>query len=315
MSPAVTVRRLDAGKLTIGGLGELELAEDASCVWVDVLSPDEETLAGVGKVFGLHPLALEDCLHFPQRPKIDRYNGSLFIVWVTATGGPGALEMREVDVFLGEGWLVTVHRESLRAIDEVAMEAAAQLALGEEWVFHSIVDRLVDGVFPVVDSLGDRLEDLQDRMIEKAERKHLQELYESRRELLALHKIIAPERDGLRSLTRETELVSEEAYRYLQDVADHLTQVGDAVDTYREVAASAMDVYLSAASNRMNQIMKQLTIVAAIFMPLQLITGIYGMNFQHMPELRMVYAYPITVAVMISISVAMLAFFKRRDWW
>ncbi|MDZ4064983.1 MAG: magnesium/cobalt transporter CorA [Coriobacteriia bacterium] len=315
MTQAVTVRRLDAGKLTIGGLDELEKLTPSSCTWVDVLSPDEHLLASVGKVFGLHPLALEDCLHFPQRPKIDRYNGSLFIVWVTVTGGPGALEMREVDVFLGEGWLVTVHREPLRAIDEVAAEAGAQLALGEEWVFHSIVDRLVDGVFPVVDALGDRLEDLQDRMIERAERRHLQELYESRRELLALHKIIAPERDGLRSLTRETELVSEEAYRYLQDVADHLTQVGDAVDTYREVAASAMDVYLSAASNRMNQIMKQLTIVAAIIMPLQLITGIYGMNFQHMPELGMTYAYPAVIAGMLVITVVMLMFFKRRDWW
>lgn len=316
MTSAVTVRRLESGELRIGGFDELKDARSSSsCIWVDILDPDEEVLSRVGKVFDLHPLALEDCLHFPQRPKIDRYDGSLFIVWVTATRGPGGLDMHEVDFFLGEGWLVTVHKKAMKALDDVGAEAGAHLALGEEWVFHSIVDRLVDDIFPVVDGLGERLEELQDLMMERTERHHLKALHDCRRELLELHKIVVPERDGLRSLTRETELVSEEAYRYLQDVADHLARVGDAVDTYREVAASAMDVYLSSASNRMNQIMKQITVVAAIFMPLQLITGIYGMNFQYMPELHQTYAYPAVMVAMVVISIAMLVFFKRRDWW
>ena len=285
MAATVTVRCVEEGAMSTCAIEGLEAALTSPCAWIDVLEPDEETMGRIAEVFHLHPLAVEDCLHFPQRPKIDRYDGSMFVIWITPVGGPVRLRVARLDVFMGKGWLVTVHRERLAELDEVASEGLRQMSLGTDWVLHSIIDRMVDSVFPVIDSIGEGLEDLQDAMLDRSERHHLEELFDYRRALLELHKILAPERDSLRMLVRDNDLVSTEAYHYFQDVGDHLARVIDVIETYREVAASAMDIYLSAQSNRMNQIMKQLTIMATIFMPLTLISGIYGMNFRYMPEL------------------------------
>ncbi len=315
MAATVDVRWLGSEGLVQGTLANIAQAVEATCAWIDVLDPDEESLRVLAEHFDLHPLAIEDCLHFPQRPKLDLYSGSLFLVWLGVSQNSEGVENSELDIFLGNRWVITVHPHPLPALDAITLEADMHLARGADWLLHAIVDRMVDGVFPVIDELGDRLDRLQDAMLERTERSQLEELYDLRRELLFMHKTVAPERDSLRALVREREIVSEEAYRYFQDVADHLARVEDSIDTYREVAAAVMDVYLSAQSNRMNAIMKQLTIMATIFMPLTLITGIYGMNFKHLPELGWRYGYFGVLASMVAISVAMLVFFKRREWW
>ena len=316
MAPIVTVRRLEpTGRLVVGDVGELERPFGDVVTWVDVLHPDEEMLTRVAGIFGLHPLAVEDCLHYPQLPKIDRYDEELFLVWVAPLGFPGSLEKRELDIFLGRGWLVTIHAEELSALDAVAADAGTQMARGMEWVMHSIIDRLVDDILPIVDGMGEALEQLQDEMLEVARPHHLEVLFGHRRELLELHKTISPSRDVLRTLVREEDLIGKDAYRYFQDVGDHLARVSDLVETYREVAASAMDIYLSAQSNRTNVIMKHLTVVATIFMPLTLITGIYGMNFEFMPELGYRFGYAGSILAMLLIAGGMLIYFRRRDWW
>ena len=311
----VTVRWLEGGEMHTGGSSDLARARAASCSWVDVLDADLETLGSIAAHYAMHPLSVEDCLHFPQRPKLDSYDGSLFLVWLTPHGQAEGRQMHEMDAFLGSGWLVTVHRDRLPGLESVAADAGNSLRLGADWALHSILDRLVDDVFPLVDQVSERLESLQDEMLQRASQAHLVELYTIRRELLSLHKAIAPERDALRALVRATEVISPEAYRYFQDVADHLARVEDTIDLYREVAASSMDVYLSAQSNRMNQVMKQLTIVATIFMPLTLITGIYGMNFRYFPELSWRFAYPGVLGAMLLIAVSMLLYFRRKEWW
>ncbi|MDH4140886.1 MAG: magnesium/cobalt transporter CorA [Coriobacteriia bacterium] len=316
MAAQVTVRWLEDGQLRSSGIEAVGAQAKTGCVWVDVLGPEAESLERIAKAYGLHPLAVEDCLHFPQRPKLDSYDGTVFLIWLSPVDvSSDDVRMHEIDAFLRADMLITVHRDPSEAVDLVAEEAAAYLQRGTDWTLHAILDRLTDSVFPLVDSIGDELEDIEDAMLEVATREHLEALHRARRVLVRVHKMIGPERDVLRGLARERNLVSEEAYHYFTDVGDHLARVEDALDTYREVAASTMDVYLSSVSNRMNEIMKQLTVVATIFMPLTLITGIYGMNFRYLPELQWRFGYFGVLASMAAVVAVMLLFFKRRGWW
>jgi magnesium transporter len=289
LAAAVTVHWLEHGKVRSGGVESLATARETGCAWVDVLEPDQESLAKVASVYDLHPLAVEDCLHYPQRPKLDAYDGTLFLIWLTPTTVVGdGVSTQEVDAFLTHDALITVHREPSAAIDHVAEEPQAYLERGTDWTLHTIIDRLTDDLFPLIDGIGDRLEELEDIMVEDGSREHLASLHDARRALLTLHKAVGPERDVLRELARERDLVSADAYHYFVDVGDHLARAEDALETYREVAASVMDIYLSSVSNRMNVIMKQLSWRYGYF-------GVLGL--------------------MASIVVAMLVVFKRRGWW
>lgn len=314
----VAVRALFAEGLLVGGADRLSDCRDAIACWVDVHAPDAESMEAVAKEFGLHPLAVEDCLHYPQRPKLESYGDSAFLIWIVPEGRAGdGLDLNELDAFLGERWLVTVHREPLDAVERVASEAQAHLSRGVDWVLHALLDLTVDKVFPLLDEVADRLEEIEDRMLERADPADLEALLGSKRLLIRIHKAIVPERDILRELVREEALVSPEAYRYFQDVADHLARVEDGVETYREVASGAMDVYLSSVNNRMNEIMKQLTVVATIFMPLTLISGIYGMNVVAgmWPPVQAAWSFAAICAAMAAIAVVMALYFRRKNWW
>lgn len=316
MASTVTVRWVDAGELRHGDLERLAEARSTGPVWLDVLEPDEASLAPIAQEFGLHPLAIEDCLHYPQRPKLDVYPSSVFLIWLAPDGIESMYRdsYRELDVFIGRGFLITVHRERIAAIDEVGADVTC-CSIGPEWTAHAILDRLVDNLFPLVEAVADRLEDLEDRMLDGADKSHLEALHSARRRLVALHKVVSPERDIIRGLARAEGYVSEDAYRYYTDIGDHLARVQDSIETYREVASSAMDIYLSSVSNRMNSVMKQLTVVATIFMPLTLISGIYGMNFQYFPEIGWRYGYFTVLVAMGLIAAGMMWVFKRRGWW
>lgn len=316
MSAAVTVRWIEDGVLKTGSQDVLADLPSDTPVWVDVLDPDESTLAALAKRFPMHPLAVEDCLHFPQRPKIDLYPDSTFAIWlVPLLVDDDGVATHELDVFLGAEHLVTVHREQIKAVDDVASDAGAFLARGVEWTLHAILDRAVDALFPVVEQIADALEDLEDAMLTDARTEHLSRLYQAKRALVQLHKMLVPERDVVRGLARLEAFVEPDAYMYFQDIGDHLARAIDSVETYRDVASGAMDIYLSAQSNRMNEIMKQLTVIATIFMPLTLISSIYGMNFRYMPELQWRYGYFAVLITMAVIAAWMVWFFRRRRWW
>ena len=318
MPATVTVRWVENGELRQGGLADLASARATSTVWVDVDQPDEETLAVLTAEFSLHLLAVEDCLHFPQRPKIDPYGSMLFLVWsLPRLVENDGIAYAELDVFLGPGFLITSHRDPVGVLDEVAASAQSIMLRGPEWTLHAILDRAVDSIFPPVDYIAEQLDTIEDQLLEDASREQLHRLYTMKRLLVALHKVIGPERDVVRGMARQTELISQEAYLYFQDVGDHLARVADAVDTYRDVASGAMDIYLSAVNNRMNEIMKQLTVVATIFMPLTLISGIYGMNVTRgmWPPITAVWSFGLVILSMVVITVGMLWFFRRRQWW
>ncbi len=286
--------------------------------WIDVLHPDEETMRELERRYGLHPLAIEDSIHPQLRPKIDADGPTFFLVWLTPFyGEAGELRTREIDVFMGDGYLITVHYEPLKAIDAAAAEAARIMSRGQDWLLHAIIDHMVDSVLPVVDKLGDDLDDVEDSMLGEPRRSELAKLYTIRRQLVALRRIVGPERDLLRSLARERDVLSEAAYRYFQDIGDHLARVEDSIETYREVAAAVMDIYLSAQSNRMNEIMKALTVVATIFMPLTLISGIYGMNVVRgmWPPVGSLWSFWAVCGGMAAIALAMSVYFRRKNWW
>lgn len=311
----IVVRRLIDGAVRTGTLDDLD-AGVADPVWIDVSEPDEAALAAVGERFPLHPLAVDDCLHYLQRPKVDVYGDSSFLIWlVPHLDDADRVQTDELDAFLGERHLITVHAAPIEPLSRVADNAGDYLGRGVEWVLHAVLDQAVDGMFPLVDELSDELEELEDLMLADARTDQLERLYAGKRSLLQLHKIAGPERDALRTLARLDQFVAEEAYLYYEDVGDHLARFADSVDTYRDVASGTMDIYLSSVSNRMNMIMKQLTVIATIFMPLTLISGIYGMNFRYMPVLAWRWGYHAVLVVMALLVVAMMWFFKRRKWW
>ncbi len=315
MAASVVVRWLESGALREGGLETLEAARASKSVWIDLLDPDRETLEALKVPLGLHPLAVEDVLHDGQRPKTEQYEGNLFFVWVVPSKARnGGLHTCEIDVFLGDEWLLTSHAERVVAIDAVAADPACVLGRGPEWTLHAILDHAVDDVFPLVDTIGDRLDTIGDKLLERVDRKVLPELHGAKRLLLSLHKVIGPERDALRELSREQAYVSEEAYRYFQDIGDHLARVEDRVDTYRDVAASVMDVYLSAVNNQLNLVMKRLTVVATIFMPGTLVASIFGMNVGF--PLRDSYLGMLgALAIIAGTSFGMYLAFKRSELW
>ena len=204
-----------------------------------------------------------------------------------------------------------------RGLGASARPAGGVLPGGAAWALHAVLDRAVDEIFPAVDYAADELDSIEDGLLQKASEADLHRLYAMKRLLVALHKTVAPERDVVRGMARQNELISQDAYLYFQDIGDHLARVADSIETYRDVASGAMDIYLSAVNNRMNAIMKQLTVVATIFMPLTLISGIYGMNLTQgmWPPISAAWSFGVVVASMLVITVAMLWFFRRRNWW
>ncbi|MCE5203007.1 MAG: magnesium/cobalt transporter CorA [Coriobacteriales bacterium] len=317
MSSRITVRWVKDGQLKSDGLESLP-AELTGPVWVDITDPDEETFGRVSERFPLPPLAVEDCLHFPQRPKYDVYPDLTFLIWLAPYAIDGVrLETHELDVFLGEEHLVTAHQDGFEPLDRVAESANEFLRRGAEWTLHAILDESVDDIFPVVEHIADELEDLEDLMLQGARQEHLQRLFAAKRSLIQLHKAVAPERDIVRGLARLEAFVEPDAYMYFQDVGDHLARVQDSIETYRDMANGSMDIYLSSQSNRMNLIMKQLTIIATIFMPLTLLSGIYGMNLLRgmWPPAEAAWSFPVVIGSMVFIGGAMLWYFRRRDWW
>jgi len=314
----VSVRWLDhEGTAHECGLEDIASSNAARWRWVDVLDGDEPTLTALAQVFDLHPLLVEDALHEQRRPKLDAFDDGVYLAWLTPEHPRGdGIVSSELDVFLGADYLITVHGDDASIVRVIA-EVAGSLALGPDWLLHAIIDRLVDSVLPLADSLGDELDDIEDSLLGAPRPEDLRRLYSVRRRLVQLHRVVAPERDLLRGLARERGVVSEEAYRYFQDVGDHLARVEDSIETYRDVGAAAMDIYLSAQSNRMNEIMKQLTVVATIFMPLTLLSGIYGMNLLRgmWPSPLAPWSFAAVIISMLAIALVMSLYFRRKNWW
>jgi len=289
--------------------------------WLDLHQPTPDDFAVLRDTFAFHPLALEDSEHFGQRPKLDDYDDFVFLVLYGAV--PDEDRLVEVHCFYSERYLVTVHRDEAPAFTEVRHRYQKRQAPIDDpgRLLYRIVDALVDSFFPILEDFDDRIDRLEDETFLHASDEQLQEIFAMKRLLVGMRKAVTPQRDLLASLLAGgglTDLpgMSAEDERYFRDIYDHLIRISDLIDTYRDLLTSSMDVFLSTVSNRLNVVMKQLAIIATIFLPLTFITGFFGQNFGWLVlhvrgwEQFLIFGIGVELA-----SVAFLiVFFKRRGW-
>jgi magnesium transporter len=297
---------------------------------------DPDVFARLGERFGLHPLALEDVLNVPQRPKVERFDKQMFLVMRTMRleRVPGADEEpaaaahatvirdEQVSVFFGPDWVVTIQErsdgDSFEAVREGIRQGRGRVReCGADYLAYLLVDAVVDAYFPVVDALAERMHALEEEaLLPRAAEDTLLRLTHLRHDLLGVRRAVWPMREEIAVLQREeSALITAETRVFLRDVYDHTIQALEIVESLREMAVSVMEVFLSAQNQRLNEVMKVLTVISTLFIPLTFIASIYGMNFRHMPELDRPWAYPGVLAAMVLAAAAMIGYFKRRGWW
>lgn len=298
-----------------------------SITWIDVRGlTDRATLERMGEIFKIHPLALEDVVNTPQRPKTDAYpDQQLVITRMAWIHDKGELVTEQLGILFGQGYVLTVQEESDRDVLENVREMlrkdrGSMRKLGADHLAYAIVDAVVDGFYPVLEAFGERLEDLE-LDAPKAPRGMSKKIHAVKRELLRVRRAAWPQRDLVNGLLRDgSPHVKPETRVYLRDTYDHIVQVMDMVETFREIASGLMDLYLSGVSSRMNEIMKVLTVISTIFLPMTFIAGVYGMNFDpasspyNMPELKWRYGYPFSLGLMLLSVTGLLWFYMRKGW-
>jgi len=292
-------------------------------IWLDVEKPTYDDMAVLEQGFNFHPLAIEDCMTTIQRPKIDKYYGGyLFIVLHAASLDThrDKATSKEIDFFLGPNFLITVHVKSLAnltACRERCQKNPKIMAQGPAYLFYNVADGLVDNYFPILDRLGTEIEKVEQVVhIDQQSQVSVNKILSLKKNVLTLKRCIGPQKELVNSLARGDyqPVIANELSLYFRDIYDLLVQISDMLDSYRDELTNVLDAYRSVTANNLNEVMKVLTIIATIMMPLTVIGSIYGMNFKHMPELEWKYGYYFALALMGTIGVGMLAFFKSRKW-
>ena len=283
---------------------------------------DVDLIRSIGETFGLHPLALEDVVQVHQRPKAESYGEVLFLVLYICRKGA---EIEQLSMFLGKDFVITFQERVGDCFDPVRhriRQVSSRLrAWGPDYLAYTLVDTVIDHFFPILETHEDALEDLESEIFEFPEKETMQRLQKVRRDLRALRRPLLPLRDVVRNLLRDdTGLITEATGLFLRDCADHANQLAESWDSLREHGAQLTDSYLSFVSHQMNEVMKVLTIIATLFMPLGFIAGLYGMNFNpevspwNMPELGWYWGYPSALGIMLFVSGGLVWFFRRRGW-
>jgi magnesium transporter len=293
-------------------------ASQSNILWVDVADPTSSDFDDLAREFGFHPLSIEDCRHQHQRPKVEEYQGYYFIVLYEAEMQAGCqLELRELGLFLGANYLVTVHSQPIRNIEKArALWHWTDLAERRTGLpAYLLMDAIVDDYMPLLDDFSDRLDDIEAQIFESFQPEAIHDIFRIKKQLIFLRRAVVPLRDVFNTLLRrEQPVFSRETLVYFQDVYDHLIRVADSIDALREIAGSTMDAYLSVSGNRTNFVMKRLTSIATILMSITLVAGIYGMNFNFMPELRWRYGYVGALTSMLVIGLALYFYFRKIKW-
>ena len=303
------------------------LVGQAAVTWINVTGlGDADTIAAVGEVLGLHRLALEDVMHVHQRAKAEQYPRHLFIV-ARMVSLNDRLETEQVSMFLGKDFVLTFQERPGDCFDPVRArirEARGRVrAAGPDYLAYALLDVIVDVYFPVNEEYGERLEAMEDEAIADPSSKIIGRIHDTKHDLATLRRAVWPLREALSSLLRDpTPLITDDTRVYLRDCYDHTIQAMDLVEGHRELSSDLMNLYMSSLSNRMNEVMKVLTLVATIFIPLTFIAGVYGMNFEfnaetaplNMPELRWYWGYPFACLLMLAVVVIMLLVFRKLGW-
>ncbi|HXD34661.1 MAG TPA: magnesium/cobalt transporter CorA [Pyrinomonadaceae bacterium] len=306
---------------TVDELPEL-LKNEKDVIWVDMEEPTAEDEKILLDVFHFHPLTIEDCHENRHYPKIEEFPGYLYLILhgVRADTSPDHFNTIELDAFLGSNYVITYHHEFFRSIANVkqlVQTSPVACKRGAAFLLHQILDQIVDYYSPVLDDFDERIDQLEDDIftLRSPSNVILAEIMDLKRGVLRLRRISAKQMDVLYRLSRgEYTLVDQQMLPFFRDVHDHLVRVTDLAENYRDLISGALEAYLSVVSNRLNEIMKVLTIFSAVMLPLTFIAGVYGMNFENMPELHSRYGYYAVWGIMIVVAVGMLSFFWKRGW-
>ncbi len=282
---------------------------------------DVDVIKNLGEVFGLHPLVQEDILNTDHRPKIENYDNYAYIVAKLLLHDENQSEYtnEQESFILGQNYVISFSErktEIYSPVKERIRKGGGHIRkMGSDYLLYSLLDVIVDNYFNVLEKLSDEIEIAEDELISNPSPNTLKGIHQFKRQMLYIHKAVWPLREVIGELERnETSLVKESTSLYIRDLYDHVIQIMETVETLRDILSSMLDMYLSSISNRMNEVMKILTIISTLFIPLTFIVGLYGMNFRYMPELNWPFMYPVVWVIMISIVIFMLAFFKRKKW-
>jgi magnesium transporter len=327
----VFIKRPDGSISTDASTGSLAAAvrDRQTVFWLDMLKPTDEEYELLDEVFGFHPLAIEDSINYSQRPKIESYQhigdacnvGYFYMVF----HGPDVetfkdkLRTKELDMFMSERYLLTIHEERFKTLDDILQRASADARLvldpGIDMLLYNILDHITDAYMPILDYLGEQLDEIEDKALREPTPEVLIAIAEKKRELLNLRRIVGPQREVVAQLTRgEVPFIRMETRAYFRDVQDHLVRTVETVELYRDLVLGARDIYLSSISNNLNQIMKTLTIITVIALPMTVVTSFFGMNFEALPWIHSAWGFWVAMSIMVAIEIYLLWLFKKKRW-
>jgi len=296
--------------------------ETATVTWINIDGiHDVSLIEKLGKQFELHPLILEDILNTEQRPKLEDFEKYIFIVlkMLSYDDKEQTIEAEQVSLVVGPNFVISFQEragdvfEQIR--DRIRNAKGRVRRMGADYLGYTLIDAVVDGYFSILEKFGEKVEALEEELVTEATNKTMQQIHNLKRELILLRKSVWPLREVISALQRsDISIIKETTGIYLRDVYDHSIQIIDTIESFRDMVSGMLDIYLSSISNRMNAVMKVLTIIATIFIPLTFVAGIYGMNFKFMPELEWHWGYPTALGVMVIIAIIMLMYFRRKKW-
>lgn len=297
--------------------------KEEQTTWVSVIGlQNVDLIKQVGTNFNIHPLVIEDILNIDQRPKVEEYDNYLFITlkMLNWNNEKHIFTTEQVSLIVGQGFLLSFQEEEIPLFGQIRQRLTRGQARlrehGSDYLAYSLLDAITDQYFVVLEGIGEHIEKVEKTIIAHPSSKDAQYLYHLKQQMFLLRKTVWPLRELINHLLHvDTKLISSFTTVYLRDVYDHTVHVIDTIETYRDMLAGLLDVYLSSLTNRMNEVMKVLTIIATIFIPLTFITSIYGMNFEYMPELHWRWSYPTILMIMLGIGIGMVIYFKRKKWW
>jgi len=323
----ITVMDYDAGSVRENTLTTLDACrpylDKNTTTWINITGlHDTGYIGAFGEIFGMHPLVMEDIVNTGQRPKFEDHGTSIFCVVKMLYRGSatGVIVAEQVSFILGPNYLVTfqeIEGDVFGVIRDRIRNGKGRIRnMGCDYLAYSLLDAIVDNYFVVLEDVGDKIELLQEAVLDHPEPDSLQAMHQLKREMIFMRKNLWPLRELVGSLDKSgSPLISKGLTPYLRDLYEHTFQVIDTVETWRELLSGALDIYMTGVSNRMNEVMKVLTVIATIFIPLTFVAGVYGMNFENMPELKWRLGYPAVWVVMLCMGIGMAIFFKRKRWW
>lgn len=297
------------------------LKDEANLLWIDMKEIDDIDIDLLTEVFNLHPLTIEDLIISNARPKAENFKTYLFLVMFAMRcfdPEKGRVKTEEIDFCLGKNYLITTHEAEIQTLAQGKDRIRKQSPIiknGQDFLLYSLIDSLVDSYFPMIYEFDNMVDSMSDELFRSPSNDTLKKIYALKNEIMYLRRTIGPQADVISLLARgDFPNIAPANTVYFRNVSDNLVRLNDIVGTSRDIVTGAMEAYVSIVSNRLNEIMKTLTVIATIMMPLTLIASIYGMNFKYMPELSSKYGYPVVIGIMVVITAAMLYYFIRKKW-